>query len=692
MNISFNTKIAHLNIFCKRYSFILLVFAMLVALIVRSAGLYPVVFADEYVYSRFSRHIPFSDIPIPNYLYLLTYRSTNYCGAGFLDCARVINSLLFVSAAPFIYLTARTVCSRSTASILTLLALFSPVNTYTVFFMPESFYFLAFWAFSWLILKLSNESNNSSWISVGILLGTAALIKPHALTLLPFLLVYILFTSGFPQKYSLVKAFSRFTLVLIACFSIKLFLGHLIAGMAGVTVAGPLYSSVGSDAVPSDALAYIALIKLALINLQGHILGLCLMFGLPVVFMCQLLLRLGQGKSQLAASERVSIYAATILGGLVIFVAFFTASVAGAGQYESVSRIHMRYYSFAFPLFYIIVASRLNIETVGHGKAARAVLACPAIIIILYAMYTYIEGYSPTFVDSPAFRGYTSNSNLFYLLGSFSLFSLILFVLAERYAARFFLYCLLPLMAGVSTLNINEELRQLLVPDAYDDAGVFANHYFDDEDASKLVVIGSSLAGLSKTLFHLDNPDAVIEEIPKGAPYNTETLHVDTDWILIVGHHELQKKPMFQMTLNGFTIARIKETSTLDFRKSNWPGVIVDTKGLTSPDTWGTWSDGNLVDLEFVRPLPEKFNLHLTAHMFDPDTNSDFVVTVGNSSEKFSLAATHTTVQSILILNPSRADTIEFHIPNPVSPKTLGRWNDDTRLGIKFVELKIEPL
>ena len=146
------------------------------------------------------------------------------------------------------------------------------------------------------------------------------------------------------------------------------------------------------------------------------------------------------------------------------------------------------------------------------------------------------------------------------------------------------------------------------------------------------------------------------------------------------------------MTLNGFTIARIKETSTLDFRKSNWPGVIVDTKGLTSPDTWGTWSDGNLVDLEFVRPLPEKFNLHLTAHMFDPDTNSDFVVTVGNSSEKFSLAATHTTVQSILILNPSRADTIEFHIPNPVSPKTLGRWNDDTRLGIKFVELKIEPL
>ena len=53
-------------------------------LLIRNAGLYPSVFADEYTYSKLSRLLPLSESSIPGYLYLKLYSVTNSCGDGFL--------------------------------------------------------------------------------------------------------------------------------------------------------------------------------------------------------------------------------------------------------------------------------------------------------------------------------------------------------------------------------------------------------------------------------------------------------------------------------------------------------------------------------------------------------------------------------------------------------------------------------
>jgi len=42
-------------------------------LVLRNIGLYPTVFADEYIYSKLSRLQPLSESTIPNYLYLKLY-------------------------------------------------------------------------------------------------------------------------------------------------------------------------------------------------------------------------------------------------------------------------------------------------------------------------------------------------------------------------------------------------------------------------------------------------------------------------------------------------------------------------------------------------------------------------------------------------------------------------------------------
>ena len=126
--------------------------AIFVALLFRNSGLYPVV-ADEAIYSKLSRLQPLADATIPGYLYLAIYRLTSICGDEFLGCARILNAIFFVAATPFIYLAARQVCTKTVASIVALLALLGPINSYTAYFMPEAPYFFSFWLLTWFILR-----------------------------------------------------------------------------------------------------------------------------------------------------------------------------------------------------------------------------------------------------------------------------------------------------------------------------------------------------------------------------------------------------------------------------------------------------------------------------------------------------------------------------------------------------------
>ena len=76
------------------FKFWFFVFAAIpILLILRNTGMYPVIFADEYVWSRDSRLVALSFVSVPAYLFLSIYRTTNLCGNGFLECARFLNLL-----------------------------------------------------------------------------------------------------------------------------------------------------------------------------------------------------------------------------------------------------------------------------------------------------------------------------------------------------------------------------------------------------------------------------------------------------------------------------------------------------------------------------------------------------------------------------------------------------------------------
>ena len=79
-----------------RHGLPLALIAIVLYLILRNTGAYPVVFADEWLYSKSARLQPLSESQLPSYLYLWLFGTSNVCGEGFLQCARVLNAVLFV--------------------------------------------------------------------------------------------------------------------------------------------------------------------------------------------------------------------------------------------------------------------------------------------------------------------------------------------------------------------------------------------------------------------------------------------------------------------------------------------------------------------------------------------------------------------------------------------------------------------
>lgn len=670
---------------------LLILIATAFLLVIRNTGLYPTVFADEYTYSKFSRLLPLEEVNIPGYLYFFTYKVTSLCGDGFLGCARVLNVFFFILATPFIYLIGRKITGEKTALLIAILSILGPINTYTAYFMPESLYFLSFWLFTYFALSIKKELSVSRWVFYGAIFGISALIKPHALFLVPALGIYLLVV----QRQSVAEKpvtflYGKYIGFFAAAISTKLIIGFALAGNSGITIFGSAYTSVVSGSMGAGH--YISIIKLAFENFQGHILALCLLFSVPVG---QLLLTsklFFRRDSESRTSINIALYTSLILFSLLIVVALFTASVSGSGPYESNARLHMRYYNFALPLLLLVAASQLSLNAITTSFKFRAIIGLPIGAAICYAAYTHLAPYTPSFVDNPELRGFTFNSSVFYVLSGVSVFSLALWVYAARSGAKVFLYLYMPLAVCFSTFYVNQELRQRLIPDVFDKAGIFTKQYLSNEDISKVVIVGSEPGGLFRSWFYLDNPKASLEVISKGAAYDLSKLPPDKEWILVIGDHALPDNTFFQHPMNGFTLARASGSNVIDFKKTVWPGVISSARGLSSAEPWGAWSASDVVIFEFSMPLPEKFNVHLTAHAFGPNIGKEFEAHVGDSTIKFILGAADEE-KVIAFDNPKRSKILRINVPAPISPKELskGLSSDDRSLGIGFIEMKIAP-
>jgi phosphoglycerol transferase len=541
----------------RRSFLILLILSGLVFLylLLRNTGLYVNVIPDEYIYSRFARLLPASKADIPNYLYYMLFGLTNHCGEGFLECARIINSLLFVAASPFVYFIAVKVTTKPMATIVSIAAIIGPINYYTAFFMPESFYFFWFWLLIWYLLKLDVKEDISRWAIAGALYALLALIKPPAVFFLPAIVAYIFFVTCKQRLWR--RGFVISLIFVASAVLVKFGLSYLFAGQSGMTVFGSFYGTFASSKlVEFDR--YLPPLMASMKSLWGHLLILSMIYGVPLT----VALSVGFWQSRRGAAfdefGKICVFSLLVIINLVVVTAVYTVTQGGPGLV--VLQLHMRYYDFALPLFYIVSAGALGNDAVVVNRKVRAVFAGIVGSLVLYALYTNMIPYQSGNLDSPEYSGLYANKVFFDLVGVLSILAIVYWVATIRSGAQLYLYGVLPVVFLVSGFYTSSLQRERLVPNVYDRAGIFMKHYLEDGDASKILIVGSDPYGLHHVLFILDRAEAAADQsldlISEGSSYDISKLPAGKEWVLIIGDHSLQGAPSFQIPLNGFTLAR----------------------------------------------------------------------------------------------------------------------------------------
>ena len=666
---------------------------VIITLTIRNCGLYPTVFSDEWWYSKFSRLAPISGSPYPSYFYLLLFGISRYSGEGFLECARFLNACFFAFTLPFIYLSCRKVASRKISLFVALLSVLGPINSYSAYFMPEAMYFFSFWFLFWFLLSSANKNPFLLGVGAGSILGLMALIKFHATFLIPGFCCFVLLawvTNRGNQSF-------KDTILTIACcllafFLIRFFVGYIIAGGAGLHLVGGTYGSIAHAALASDTGQFLRVLRLAGHSLIGHLLAISVLFAVPLATIVGVS---HNGKQHSDGSDATNnlrllqIFLIAFLPPLLLVVAWSTALFGGNVPYE-ISRLHLRYYNFIFPVFAILAAAQL--KSTGHAQAgsrsawlATLVLGPPT----LYAIVTGLKHYTLNFVDCPELA-FGSNPATLLILGLLGLIALVIWAVNRRWGISLYLLLFWPLAMLTSAYYVNKVLRTQIVANLYDEAGQFTRRYLGN-DASRLLVAGSQVGGLYRALFQVDNPMAGVLEIPERAPLELSKIPTGTTWVLLIGDHEPPSTVRYQISMGEFSLIRVSGVDTVDFRNHAWPGVLTKISGVSVPESFGRWSDADQVAMEFAFPLPKRFTLALIASAFGPNVDQPFRIRIGQDEQSFRLSASPKEV-SLTFNSTGTERTAVITIPKPVTPKEMGTGSGDRRLGIALHQLRITNL
>jgi phosphoglycerol transferase len=157
----------------------------------------PSIMQDEYIYTSQAKNLPFAEQFYSNYLFSLMMGITNSCGDEFYACTKTINSFFFMGTVLLTFLIAlRFLTFRWSVFVASVTAL-SPIAIPVSYFMPETMYFSMMTLTIWLTLVVSKRENWLLWVVPGLSLGATALVKPHAVFMLP---VFVIFAFIYAYK------------------------------------------------------------------------------------------------------------------------------------------------------------------------------------------------------------------------------------------------------------------------------------------------------------------------------------------------------------------------------------------------------------------------------------------------------------------------------------------------------------
>ena len=122
------------------------------------------------------------------------------------------------------------------------------------------------------------------------------------------------------------------------------------------------------------------------------------------------------------------------------------------------------------------------------------------------------------------------------------------------------------------------------------------------------------------------------------------------------------------------------------------PQSVASYSGLSRAESWGRWSNANLapvVSINYTRPLPDEFTLHIVAKGYGPNIGKPVTVSVGGEQHSF-IPTGELADYSLQFTRHNNGSTLVITPPAPVESMLNNIIGQDPRkLGVGMKSLQI---
>jgi phosphoglycerol transferase len=499
---------------------------------------------DEYIYTSAAKNLPFAEQFYSNYLFSLVMGITNSCGDEFYACTKTINSFFFMGTVLLTFLIAlRFLAFRWSVFVASVVAL-SPIAIPVSYFMPETMYFSMMTLTIWLTLIVSKRESWLFWIVSGLSLGATALVKPHAVFMLPAFVIFAFIFAFKKSDSSWLQGIRAGAAVAVGFLITKFGLGFAFAGTEGLKLFGGYGTPVGAltgAAAASDVVVGTegiarsgleVLVTVASTHFLAHASAMLLLAGIPLILSLRVSYSVVKTKQPIGDVSSLFVLVALITVSMIGVVALFEAYVTASGDDHS-DRLILRYYEFLIPQFIL-----MGLLLPRFTDSKRLFRIIQGSIIVAASMFFTIY-YPPTFdkqyADASTLPGMGDSQGFFVFVGIFVSCGVIFWIVNPERGNLVIGRFIMPTVLIVALVMSQNKLIEINGTPAYfDQAGWGTREYLEDVPGDRIMVIGQTRTEVFTVKFWIDEAnikDLLVVQGSVISPVNVS----ESDYVVTLG-------------------------------------------------------------------------------------------------------------------------------------------------------------
>ena len=528
----------------------------------------PAILGDEYLYSLNARHAaPWAASPagdFSNYLFNLVYSSTSICGDAFYACAKGLNTFFFVLTVLVIFVILRKYLPSKMSLVVSFLAGLSPLSVYTSMMLPESmyFFFLALVLLS-IVWALNSPLDLLVWARVGVVLGLATLVKPHAWLTSMGVAIFIIIAQLAAESGVLRQMFLSLGAFFGAAAASRVVIGLLVAGpkalgFFGIYLNPTIVSEFvlpesaageGDSAVGTTPLN--GAISLFWDQLQIHSVTVASLMAVSLVGLLVSTINVSKSRS-LRGADGLGLFLLIWGLSMLIAVVLFSGWITGGGDDHS-TRVLLRYYEFFFLFGPIVGLTVLWLNRQRIHVSVRWVISIGLGLLVSTGFTGFFGSLTIQIADAPSLAGLVVDIfayNSLALLAAAGLLVFATFPELTRWLAA------TTLIVSFAVTGWNVQTQYISFRGVTNSADLAGQYLTERTEKAAVLILGGSRFEVTNAAFWIDDPGTRYEIVSPAGFYLAESIPSSVDYIILLSNVQVSDTNEFveYFTGDGYVI------------------------------------------------------------------------------------------------------------------------------------------